>query len=179
MRPDAARTVAAYTALVLAASYGAMKLQWALGGEFLMAQTPLPTSLRDDLLGHGRSAILGHVGSVALAMLGVAAALCLAGHFGPLGRLRRRVLLVGAWSGCVLMAARALGLVGYGFINDVRLLGGFVSVPSADEAASRYEAWWDLLLWSPFWLLFAMAWGFAAWRYGRPVLAAAAPATRG
>lgn len=165
MRPDVTRAAAAYTAFALASGYGLMKLQWALGGEFLMDQTPLPASARDVLLGHGTGAVIGHVASVLLALVGAAAALCLAGHFGPLGRLRRRMLLVGAWSGCVLMAARALGLLGYGFYNDLRLLGGFASVPPADEAEMRDQAWWDLLLWSPCWLVFAMAWGISAWRY--------------
>jgi hypothetical protein len=172
MRLTVARAGAAYTALALAGGYGAMKLQWALGGEFLMDQTPLPASARDHLLDHRAGTVVQDVAGVALAVLGALAALHLAGHFRPLGRIRRRVLLVGAWSGCVFMTARALGLLGYGFYNDLRLLGGFASVSPADEAEARHQAQWDVFLWSPYWLLFAIAWGVAAWCYQQQATAA-------
>ncbi len=167
MRSDLARAGAAYTALALATGYGAMKLQWALGGALLMDKTPLPATARDHLLDHGTGIVVEDLAGVALAVLGALAALHLAGHFAPFGRLRRRVMLVGVWSGCVLMAARGLGLLGYGFYNDLRLLGGFVSVTPAHAAEFHYTARWDLFLWSPYWLVFATAWGVAAWRYQR------------
>ena len=171
MRSDLARAGAAYTALALATGYGAIKLQWALGGALLMDQTPLSASARDHLLDHRAGTVVADAAGVALAVLGVLAALHLAGHFAPFGRLHRRVMLIGVWSGCVLMVARGLGLLGYGFYHDLLLLGGFVSVTPADVAEFHDTARWDLFLWSPYWLVFATAWGVAAWRYQRYAIA--------
>lgn len=162
-----AQTAAARTALVCAAAYGAMKLDWALGGAFLMRQTPLPPDARDALLAHTAGSVVQHWGSVALALVGMAAALHLSGRFRPHGKVRRRMLLIGSWAGCAFMTARAAGLLGYGFVNDLRLLTGLDSVPPAYMDLARFQARWDLLLWSPYWLLFGTCWAVAAWHYRR------------
>lgn len=159
--------VAAPIAFWCAVAYGAMKLDWALGGTLLMRQTPLPTGARDDLLTAAPGAVAGSWASVALALAGMAAALHLSGRFGPHGRLRRAMLLAGSWAGCVFMVARALGLLGYGFAGDLRVLAGWVSVPPAHAGLARFQAQWDLVLWSPYWLLFGTCWGLAARRYRR------------
>ncbi|GAB7035795.1 DUF3995 domain-containing protein [Streptomyces sp. NPDC021749] len=148
-------------------AYGAMKLDWALGGTFLMRQTPLPAGARDDLLDGTPGAVAGHWASVALALVGMAAALHLSGRFGPHGRFRRAALLAGSWVGCGFMVARASGLLGYGFAGDLGLLAGWSSAPPDHEDLARFQAQWDLLLWSPYWLLFGACWGIAAWRYRR------------
>ncbi|MEU9303816.1 hypothetical protein [Streptomyces sp. NPDC048269] len=142
-----------------------MKLDWALGGEFLVRQTPLPPEARAELLARSGGTVTAHWESVALALVGTAAALHLSGRFRPHGRLRRAVLLCGAWAGCVFMVARAVGILGYGFIGDLRLLTGLASVAPADPELARTLAYWDLLLWSPYWLLFGLCWGIAAHRY--------------
>ncbi|MFI9309792.1 hypothetical protein [Streptomyces triculaminicus] len=161
-----ARTaVAAHAALACALAYGLMKLDWALGGEFLMRQAPVPPGPLNDLLNRTPGAVAGHWASVALALVGVAAALHLSGRFGPLGRIRRTALLAGSWAGCAFMVTRAVGLVGYGFAGDIRVLAGLGSVPSAYEDLARDQAFWDLVLWSPYWLFFGTCWGVAAWRY--------------
>ncbi|WP_329382608.1 DUF3995 domain-containing protein [Streptomyces sp. NBC_01351] len=168
VRPWAAYAAyGAYGAFGCALAYGLMKLNWALGGAFLARETPLPPTLREDLLARTDGMVAGHWLSVALAVLGMAAALHLAGHFGPHGRLRRRVLLVGAWAGCAFMAARAVGLLGYGFAGDLLVFSGRASVPAEYATFAREQAWWDLLLWSPYWLLFGACWGVAARRYRR------------
>ncbi|WP_181923478.1 DUF3995 domain-containing protein [Streptomyces inhibens] len=161
------QAVAAYVAFVCALAYGAMKLDWALGGEFLIRQTPLPRAARDDLLERATDAVMQHWVSVALALVGMVAALHLSGCFRPHAKVRRWVLLVGSWAGCAFMVARAVGVLGYGFVNDVRLLSGLVSVPPAAMDLARFHARWDLLLWSPYWLLFGVCWGVAAWHYRR------------
>ncbi|MFF4952673.1 DUF3995 domain-containing protein [Streptomyces chattanoogensis] len=161
------RTAAARTALVCAFAYGAMKLDWALGGAFLMRQTPLPPDARGALLAHTTGSVVQDWGSVALALVGMAAALHLSGRFRPHGKVRRGMLLVGSWAGCAFMVARAAGLLGYGFVNDLRLLTGLHSVPAAYADLARFQARWDLLLWSPYWLLFGTCWAVAARHYRR------------
>ncbi|MEE4418098.1 DUF3995 domain-containing protein [Streptomyces bugieae] len=158
---------AAHIAFWCACAYGAMKLEWALGGELLMRQTPLPRGVRDDLLNAAPGAVAGSWASVALALVGMAAALHLSGRFGPHGRFRRGLLLAGSWAGCAFMVVRALGLLGYGFAGDLRVLAGWASVPPDDAGLAHLQAQWDLLLWSPYWLLFGTCWGIAARRYRR------------
>ncbi|GHG81120.1 DUF3995 domain-containing protein [Streptomyces griseocarneus] len=159
--------LAARVAFVCAFLYGAMKLDWALGGEFLIRQAPVPAAALDDLLARTPGAVAGHWASVALALVGMGAALHLSGRFGPHGRFRRAALLAGSWAGCAFMVARAAGLVGYGFAGDVRVLAGWGAIPPAYEDLVRDQVFWDLVLWSPYWLLFGTCWGVAAWRYRR------------
>ncbi|MFI6765292.1 DUF3995 domain-containing protein [Streptomyces sp. NPDC050355] len=161
------RVTAAGVAFGCALAYGALKLDWALGGTLLMRESPLPRAARDDLLHRTADAVLGHWMSVALAVVGMAVALQLSGRFRPHGRIRRGVLLAGSWAGCLFMVSRAIGLLGYGFCHDLRLLTGAVSVRAATTDLVRYQAGWDLLLWSPYWLVFGLCWGVAAWHYGR------------
>lgn len=113
---------AARTAFWCSFAYGAMKLDWALGGAVLARQTPLPPAARAQLLERAGNTVTEHRLSVALAVVGMAAALHLRGRFGPHGGVRRAVLLAGAWAGCAFMVARAVGLLGYGFTGDLWLL---------------------------------------------------------
>lgn len=161
------QVTAAYTAFVCALAYGAMKLDWALGGDILMRQSPLPRSARDDLLDRTTGTVVQHWASAALAAVGAMAALQLAGRFRPPGKAGRRLLLTGAWAGCAFMTARALGALGYGIVNDLRLLTGLASAPLPDADPAPVQARWDLLLWSQYWLLFGACWGIAAWHYQR------------
>ncbi|MEU9120959.1 DUF3995 domain-containing protein [Streptomyces sp. NPDC048506] len=161
------RPAAAYGAFACSLAYGAMKLDWAWGGEFLMRQTPLPRAAGEDLLRHASGAVVQHWASVALALVGMAAALHLSGRFRPHGKVRRGALLMGAWAGCALMVLRAVGALGYGFVNDLRVLTDPALVPPAFADLARSHALWDLVLWSPYWLLFGVCWGVAALRYRR------------
>lgn len=167
MSPRGRGAPAAYGAFGCALAYGVMKLDWALGGDFLARQTPLPPDARQELLDRAGGAAEQHWLSVALALVGMAAALHLAGRFGPHGRFRRWALLGGAWAGCAFMVARAVGLLGYGFAGDLRVLSGRASVPAPYVDLARSQAWWDLLLWAPYWLLFGVCWCVAARRYRR------------
>ena len=53
-------------------AYGALKLDWALGGEFLLRETPLPPEARRDLLTREPAAVAGHWATAALAVTGIA-----------------------------------------------------------------------------------------------------------
>jgi len=132
---------AALAAGVGCAAYGVLHLYWALGGELLLDESP-----------GGREIVEGKLGGVlnwassALAMIGIALAVATV-------RARRlpRLLVVGLPA---LIAALLL-FRATDAASDVAVLTG-----AAD--GSRYEARWDLFLWSPFFAAWGVAWGLAA-----------------
>ena len=143
---------AALVAGAAAAAYGALKLDWALGGEFLLRETPLPAEARRDLLEREPAMVAGHWASVGLALIGVALAIATV-------RARRlpRLVTVGLPTAIgVLMVLRA----GWGAVSDV------VELTRSGEA-SEYAAGWDLGLWSPFFAAWGTAWILAARAAGR------------
>ena len=95
---------AALAAGIACAAYGALKLDWALGGELLLRETPLPAGARRDLLEREPTAVAGHWASVVLAAIGIALAAATV-------RARRlpRLLVVGlpALLGGLMCCARA------------------------------------------------------------------------
>ncbi|MEU3778507.1 hypothetical protein AB0F11_35965 [Streptomyces sp. NPDC032472] len=166
-RPTGWAAAAAWGAFACALAYGAMKFAWALGSSFLMRQTPLPRAALDELLEGSSGAVTGHWVSVAPAVVGMAAALHLSDRFGPHGRFRRGLLLVGSWTVCVFMLARAVGVLGYGFAGDLRVLYDPAGVPAEFADLASYQARWDLALWAPYWMLSGVCWGVAAFCYRR------------
>ena len=134
-RPGRRAALAAAAACV---AYGGLKLHWALGGEVLLRQSPLPPDAMRDMLARDAASVAGHWATVALALAGVVLATT---RRGP------RLLLVGLPALlCALMLARA----GYGIASDLL----------ADD--HNYPAGWDLALWSPFFAAWGLAWGLAA-----------------
>jgi Protein of unknown function (DUF3995) len=138
---------AALAAAVGCAAYGALKLCWALGGEVLLRETPLPAGARRDLLERTPGAVASHWAAVALAALGI-------GLVVVTMRSRRlpRLLLVAvpALLGA-LMVVRAI----WGAASDVGVLTGVGD-------GSTYAARWDLVLWSPFFAVWGVSWGLVA-----------------
>ena len=55
-------------------AYGGLKLHWALGGEVLMRQSPLPPDAMRDMLERDAASVASHWATVALALVGVALA---------------------------------------------------------------------------------------------------------
>jgi Protein of unknown function (DUF3995) len=143
---------AALAAAAASAAYGALKLEWALGGELLLRQTPLTDDALRDMLEREPGAVASHWGAVALAATGVALAVATVG-----GRRLPRLITIGlpALLG-VLMLLRA----GWGAASDIAVLTGVAD-------GSDYPAGWDLGLWSPFFGAWGAAWclaALAAWR---------------
>jgi len=132
---------AAALAAAACLAYGGLKLYWALGGELLLRETPLPPSARADLLAREPGAVASHWASVALALIGVALALATA-HM----RRAPALLVVGVPA---LIGVLMVGRAGLGVAGDL----------SGD---ANYAAGWDLALWSPFFAAWGAAWGLAA-----------------
>ena len=144
LRPGHRAALAAAGACV---AYGSLKLHWALGGELLMRETPLPAAARRDLLEHSSGAVAGHWASVALAAAGVAVAVASVRG----GRLPR-LLTVGLPA---LLGGLMLLRAGWGIASDAAVLTGIAG-------GSKHLAGWDLGLWSPFFAAWGAAWSLTA-----------------
>ncbi|MFI7063374.1 DUF3995 domain-containing protein [Kribbella sp. NPDC050124] len=164
--PRADRTRAAgYGAALLAAAYGSMKLAQALGANALADKDPLPPELRERLLARDPLFIASHWALASAAAIGVIVALATVRPWGT--TLPRRLLMVGTTTLGILMIARSAGVVGFGFVGDVLLLTGLRPARHEYAVLARDLAWWDLLLWSPFFLLWGACWVTAGWRLRR------------
>jgi hypothetical protein len=140
VRPGRRAALAAATA---SATYGLLKLGWALGGELLMRETPLPDEARRKLLDREASAVASHWVAVALAGAGIALAWATVRR----PRLPRPLII---WLP-VLLGALMLIRAAWGAASDVAVLSG--AAPGAG-----YSAGWDLALWSPFFAAWGIAW---------------------
>ncbi|MBB4943177.1 hypothetical protein FHR32_007577 [Streptosporangium album] len=163
-RADRAR-VGAYGAAACAAAYGSMKLAQALGANALADKDPLPPQLREMLLARDPLFVASHWLLAGAAVVGVIVALATVRPWGV--TVPRRLLLAIAWTLGVFMIARSIGGLGFGFVGDALLLTGVRPAPVEHAALARTLARWDLLLWSPFFLLWGMCWATAGWRLGR------------
>jgi uncharacterized membrane protein len=69
---------------------------------------------------------------------------------------------------------------GFGFVGDALLLTGVRPAPVEHAALARDLARWDLLLWSPFFLLWGVCWTTVGWRLSRrrPLAASGRPGRR-
>lgn len=151
----------AYGAAVCAAAYGSMKLAQALGANALANKDPLPPELRERLLARDPLFVASHWVLAGAAVVGVVVALAAVRPWGA--AVPRRLLLAVAWVLGIFMIARAVGVLGFGFVGDGLLLAGVRPPPVEHAALARDLARWDLLLWSPFFLLWGSCWTATGW----------------
>ncbi|MEU4640238.1 DUF3995 domain-containing protein [Micromonospora sp. NPDC023814] len=163
-RPDRARW-GAYGAAACAAAYGSMKLAQALGANALADKDPLPPEMRERLLARDPLFVASHWALATAAVVGVVVALATLRPWRA--ALPRRLLLAIAWTLGVFMIARSIGVLGFGFVGDTLLLAGVRPPPAGHAVLARELARWDLLLWSPFFLLWGVCWTAAGWRLHR------------
>ncbi|MFG3580019.1 DUF3995 domain-containing protein [Micromonospora chersina] len=145
-----------------ATAYGSMKLAQALGAEALADKDPLPPELRERLLARDPLFVASHWVLALAAVVGVVVALATVRPRGAAAP--RRLLLAIAWVLGIFMIARAIGVLGFGFVGDALLLTGVRPPPAGEAALARDLARWDLLLWSPFFLLWGAFWTATAAR---------------
>ncbi|MET8910930.1 DUF3995 domain-containing protein [Micromonospora sp. NPDC004551] len=162
-RTDRAR-IGGYLAAAGAAAYGSMKLAQALGANALADRDPLPPELRERLLARDPFFVASHWVLAGGAVVGVLVALATVRPWGA--TVPRRLLLAVAWALGGFMIARAVGVLGFGFVGDALLLTGVRPPPVEHAALARTLARWDLLLWSPFFLIWGTSWAIAARRLG-------------
>lgn len=154
-----------YGAAAACAVYGSMKLAQALGANALADKDPLPPELHERLLARDPLFVTSHWVLAGAAAVGVVVALATVRPWGA--AVPRGPLLAITWTLGIFMIARAGGVLGFGFVGDALVLAGVVSVPAEHAAPARDLAWWDLLLWSPFFLFWGACWTTAAVRLRR------------
>lgn len=156
---------AAYAACVCAAAYGLMKLAQALGANVLADKDPLPPDLRQRLLARDPLFVASHWVLFTVAIVGIVVALATVRPWGR--RFPRWIVLTATWTAGIFMIVRSFGPVGYGFIGDTLVLTGLHPPPPQHAELARYLARWDLMLWSPFFLLWGLLWTATAWHFTR------------
>jgi hypothetical protein len=149
-----------------------MKLAQALGANALADKDPLPPHLRERLLARDPFFVTSHWVLAGAAVVGVVVALATV-RGGPVPRLLRLI----CWTLAVFMITRSIGFVGLGIVGDTLTLTGLRRPPAEHAELVRMLARWDLMLWSPFFLLWGGCWAVAGWRLGRMRHARAAGAS--
>lgn len=154
--------MAAYGAAMCSAAYGAMKLAQALGGTVLADKDPLPPQMRERLLARDPLFVVSHWVLATAAVLGTVVALATVRSWGA--KAPRWLLLGISVVLGIAMILRSVGVVGFGFVGDTLVLTGMHTVPVEHAALARELARWDLLLWSPFFMLWGVCWTVTAWQ---------------
>ncbi len=162
MRQADRTRIGAYGAVACAAAYGTMKLAQALGANALADRDPLPPALRARLLARDPFFVASHWVLAGAAAVGVLVAVTALRPWGT--AVVRRLLGSLAWALGIAMIARALGAVGFGFVGDLLVLTGIRDLP---PGIAHTLARWDLLLWSPFFLLWGVCWTLTGRRLRR------------
>ena len=151
------RTWPAYGAAALTAAYGALKAYWVFGGTALWEIAPLPQSMIDKARTHTAPTwfVIADAATVAMAVAGIFFALATvhARRWLPLWLVR-----VSLWPLAAMMVLRA----SLASIGDVY---GLVTGELTRTAR------WDLVLWSPFFLIWGLLWAATALTYARRVRA--------
>ena len=146
------RTWPAYWAAGFTAAYGLLKLYWVLGGTALWDIAPLPPDMIEKARIHTADPWFEatDVATVVLAALGVPFAIATAQLWGRF--IPRWGVLYLLWPLSVLMLLRAAATA----VQDiVQLVTGTLA----------FTGFWDLILWSPFFLLWGLLWGATVLTY--------------
>jgi hypothetical protein len=149
-----AATWPAYGAAGLTAAYGLLKAYWVAGGTALWSIAPLPQSMIDKARTHtaDRWFVVADATTVVLAVAGVAFALATVRPWRwppPVWMVRYSL-----WPLAALMLLRAV-LAALGDVHQV-LTGPITRT-----------ALWDLVLWSPLFLVWGLLWAATAQAYVR------------
>jgi Protein of unknown function (DUF3995) len=147
------RTWPAYFAAGITAAYGMLKAYWVFGGEALWSIAPLSP----EMIEKARSGTSPRWFEIADA---VTVVLAVAGVIFALATVRRRrwlpawLVSYSLWPLAVLMVLRAV----LSIVGDV--------VELATGASTRTTVW-DLVLWSPLFLIWGLLWAATALTYAR------------
>ena len=146
----------AYCAAGITAAYGLLKAYWVFGGTALWSIAPLPEELIDDIRA-GRAPTWFEIAdavSVGLAVAGVAFALATLHprRWLPVRLVRWSLLPLGTF-----MVLRA----------TLSILGDVQQIASGADGPVTHTAIWDLVLWSPYFLVWGLAWAATALTYTR------------
>ncbi len=152
-----AKTWPAYCAAGVTAAYGLLKAYWVFGGTALWSIAPLPQDLIDKARSHTAPGwfVIADAATVVLAAVGVLFALATVRPRRWLPVWLVRCLL---WPLATLMVLRA-----------VLSIPGDLSQLATGTGASTRTALWDLVLWSPLFLIWGLLWAATGLTYARRV----------
>jgi hypothetical protein len=152
---------AAYAACGVALAYAVVSFYWAFGGT---AGIDTLGGRLEELARNEDPVVLWLAGAAGVAKLaGAVLALALVRPWGRV--VPRRVLVVAAWVGAVV-------LVLYGGVSVVAgalALGGVVEVAGGVD---RTALWWHVLVWDPWFVVWGVLLGMAAWASQSQVVSA-------
>ena len=146
----------AYLAAGLTGAYGLLKAYWVFGGTALWSIAPLPEELIDDIRAGTAPTwfLIADAASLVLAVVGVGFALA---TLHPRWWLPVRLV---RWS--LLPLATFMVLRG-----ALSILGDVQQIASGADGPLTHTAIWDLVLWSPYFLVWGLAWAATALTYTR------------
>jgi hypothetical protein len=143
-----------FTAAVVAVAFAAVSFYWALGGRGLLdtlgGQIERRASAGDDVL------LVANAVAAVLKVIGGVLALALVQEWGA--RLPRRPLLAVAWAGSAL-------LVAYGALQVVTIALVALDLVQPAEPLDPRAVHWRLFLWEPWFLVWGLLLGAAAWHF--------------
>ena len=147
------RTWPAYGAAGITASYGMLKAYWVFGGTALWSIAPLPQSMIEKARSHTAPGwfVIADAATVVLAVAGVLFALA---TVRPRRWLPVCLVRYSLWPLAALMVLRAVSAT----LSDVQQLA---------TGASTRTTLWDLVLWSPLFLIWGLLWAATALTYAR------------
>jgi Protein of unknown function (DUF3995) len=151
------KTWPAYCAAGVTAAYGLLKAYWVFGGTALWSIAPLPQDMIEKARSHTAPGwfVIADAASLVLAAVGVLFALA---------TVRQRRWLPVWLVRCVLWPLATLMV-----LRAVLSIPGDVSELVTGTGASTRTALWDLVLWSPLFLIWGLLWGATALTYARRV----------
>ncbi len=149
------RTWPAYCAAGITAAYGVLKAYWVFGGTALWEIAPLSQSMIEKERSHTAPGwfVIADAATVVLAAAGVFSALA---TVRPRRWLPVWLVRCSLWPLAALMVLRAVPAA----IGDVYQLA---------TGASTRTTVWDLVLWSPLFLIWGLLWAATALTYARRV----------
>lgn len=147
------RTWPAYWTAGITAAYGLLKAYWVLGGTALWSIAPLSQDLIDKARSHTAPEWfqIADAASLALAVAGVLIALA---TVRPRRWLPVRLIRYLLWPVAALMVLRAV----------LSVPGDVIELATG---GSTWTALWDLVLWSPVFLIWGLLWAATALTYAR------------
>jgi hypothetical protein len=143
-----------FAAAAVAFAFAAVSLYWALGGRALLdtlgGEIERRARAGDDVL------LAANAVGVVLKLLGGVLALALVQPWGE--RLPRRPLLVVAWAGAAVLSA-------YGVLQTVSIILVALDRLELDEPLDTRALRWRMFLWEPWFLVWGVLLGSAAWHF--------------
>ena len=148
------RTWPAYGAAGITAAYGTLKAYWVFGGTALWSIAPLSQDMIEKARSHTAPRWF-EIADAVTVVLAVAGVMCALATVRPLRWLPAWLVRYSLWPLAVFMVVLRAMLSAVGDV--VQLATG----------ASNSTAVWDLVLWSPLFLIWGLLWAATALTYAR------------